>query len=100
MLPSDPCGPTLRHVLAVGVDGVRFDLLGPDTTPAIWAIGRDGFLAPVVILAEDDAPRLSFVYLGAVESTPAARRRSAGRTRLRRWCSARSVRSPGNPVEG
>ena len=49
MFPSDPCGPTLRHVLVVGVDGVRFDLLGPDTTPAIWSFGRDGFLAPVVI---------------------------------------------------
>jgi predicted AlkP superfamily pyrophosphatase or phosphodiesterase len=44
-----PSGPTLRHVLVVGVDGVRFDLLGPDTTPAIWALGRDGFVAPVVI---------------------------------------------------
>ena len=46
MLPS---GPTLRHVLVVGVDGVRFDLLGPDATPVIWALGRDGFVAPVVI---------------------------------------------------
>jgi len=31
------------------VDGVRFDLLGPELTPVIWAFGRDGFLAPVVI---------------------------------------------------
>src|SRR6202050_380672 len=38
LFPSDPCGPTLRHVLVVGVDGVRFDLLGPDTTPAIWTV--------------------------------------------------------------
>jgi predicted AlkP superfamily pyrophosphatase or phosphodiesterase len=33
----------------VGVDGVRFDLLGADTTPAIWGLGRAGFLGPVVI---------------------------------------------------
>jgi predicted AlkP superfamily pyrophosphatase or phosphodiesterase len=44
-----PSGPTLRHVLVVGVDGVRFDLLGPDTTPVIWGLRRDGFVAPVVI---------------------------------------------------
>jgi hypothetical protein len=25
---------TTGHVLVIGVDGVRFDLLGPDTTPA------------------------------------------------------------------
>ena len=37
------------HVLVIGVDGVRFDLLGPGTTPAIWALGQDGFLAPVRI---------------------------------------------------
>jgi hypothetical protein len=24
------------HTLVIGVDGVRFDLLGQDTTPAIW----------------------------------------------------------------
>ncbi len=49
MFPSDPCAPTLRHVLVIGVDGVRFDLLGPETTPVTWALGHDGFLAPVVI---------------------------------------------------
>jgi predicted AlkP superfamily pyrophosphatase or phosphodiesterase len=36
-------------VLVIGVDGVRFDLLGPDTTPSIWAFGQSGFLAPVGI---------------------------------------------------
>ena len=46
MLPS---GLTLRHVLVVGVDGVRFDLLGPEVTPVIWGFGRDGFLGPVPI---------------------------------------------------
>ena len=46
MLPS---GLTLRHVLVVGVDGVRFDLLGPEVTPAIWGFGRDGFLGPVPV---------------------------------------------------
>jgi hypothetical protein len=37
------------HVLVIGVDGVRFDLLGAETTPAIWGLGQAGFLAPVVI---------------------------------------------------
>jgi hypothetical protein len=36
-----PSGPTLRHVLVIGVDGVRFDLVGPEVTPVIWAVGRD-----------------------------------------------------------
>ena len=33
------------HVLVIGVDGVRFDYLGPDAAPAIWALGQAGFLA-------------------------------------------------------
>lgn len=37
------------HVLVIGVDGVRFDLLSPDTTPSIWSLGQAGFLAPVRI---------------------------------------------------
>jgi Type I phosphodiesterase / nucleotide pyrophosphatase len=41
--------PTLRHVLVIGVDGVRFDLLGPEVTPVTWGFGRDGFLGPVPI---------------------------------------------------
>jgi predicted AlkP superfamily pyrophosphatase or phosphodiesterase len=41
--------PTLRHVLVIGVDGVRFDLLGPEVTPVIWGFGSDGFLGPVPI---------------------------------------------------
>jgi hypothetical protein len=57
VIPSDPCGPTLRHVLVVGVDGVRFDMLGPQTTPAIWALGRDGVLSPVVI--DEATPTIS-----------------------------------------
>jgi predicted AlkP superfamily pyrophosphatase or phosphodiesterase len=44
-----PSGPTLRHVLVIGVDGVRFDLLGPEVTPVIWGFGSAGFLGPVVI---------------------------------------------------
>jgi len=44
-----PSGPTLRHVLVIGVDGVRFDLLGPEVTPVIWDFGRDGFLGPVPV---------------------------------------------------
>ncbi|HWM96829.1 MAG TPA: alkaline phosphatase family protein, partial [Streptosporangiaceae bacterium] len=35
------------HVLVVGVDGVRFDFLGPEGAPSVWALGRAGFLAPV-----------------------------------------------------
>jgi len=44
-----PSGPTLRHVLVVGVDGVRFDLLGPEVTPVTWGFGSLGFLGPVPI---------------------------------------------------
>jgi len=37
------------HVLVIGVDGVRFDLLGQDTTPFLWGLGQAGFLVPVII---------------------------------------------------
>ena len=37
------------HVLVVGLDGVRFDLVGPDTTPSIWALGQAGFLTAVPV---------------------------------------------------
>ena len=37
------------HVLVIGVDGVRFDLVGPDTAPAVWGLGQAGFLAPVPV---------------------------------------------------
>ncbi len=37
------------HVLVIGVDGVRFDHLGPDATPAITRLGQAGFLAPVPV---------------------------------------------------
>src|SRR5580700_12123940 len=40
---------TLRHVLVIGVDGVRFDLLGPEVTPVIWGFGAAGFLGPVPV---------------------------------------------------
>jgi hypothetical protein len=36
-------------VLVIGVDGVRFDLLGPDPTPSVWALRQAGFLSPVGI---------------------------------------------------
>jgi predicted AlkP superfamily pyrophosphatase or phosphodiesterase len=36
-------------VLVIGIDGVRFDLLGPGTTPSIWTLRQAGFLAPVGI---------------------------------------------------
>jgi predicted AlkP superfamily phosphohydrolase/phosphomutase len=42
-------GKTLRHVLVIGVDGVRFDLLGPEVTPVIWGFGSLGFLGPVPV---------------------------------------------------
>jgi predicted AlkP superfamily pyrophosphatase or phosphodiesterase len=41
--------PAGGSVLVIGVDGVRFDLLGPDTTPSVWALRQAGFLAPVGI---------------------------------------------------
>jgi hypothetical protein len=34
------------HVLVIGVDGTRYDALGPEATPAIWSLGT---LAPVMI---------------------------------------------------
>jgi predicted AlkP superfamily pyrophosphatase or phosphodiesterase len=42
-------GKTLRHVLVIGVDGVRFDLLGPEVTPVIWSFTGNGFLTPVPV---------------------------------------------------
>ena len=45
--------PASGHVLVIGVDGVRFDLLGPDSTPSVWEFGLGGFLAAVSI---DAAP--------------------------------------------
>ena len=33
----------------MGVDGVRFDFLGPDSAPSIWALGQAGFLARVPV---------------------------------------------------
>ena len=49
MLPSGStlCG--AGHVLVAGVDGVRFDLVGPDTMPSVWELGQAGFLAPVPV---------------------------------------------------
>jgi predicted AlkP superfamily pyrophosphatase or phosphodiesterase len=40
---------TLRYVLVIGVDGVRFDLLGPEVTPVIWGFTDSGFLGPVPV---------------------------------------------------
>ena len=37
------------RVLVIGVDGVRFDFLGPDSAPSIWALGQAGFLAQVPV---------------------------------------------------
>jgi hypothetical protein len=37
------------HVLVIGVDGVRFDLLNPVSTPSLWDLGRTGFLVPVPV---------------------------------------------------
>ena len=42
-------GTTLRHVLVIGVDGVRFDLLSPELTPVIWDFTDRGFLGPMPI---------------------------------------------------
>jgi predicted AlkP superfamily pyrophosphatase or phosphodiesterase len=41
--------PNAGHVLVIGIDGVRFDLLGRDSTPFIWGLRQAGFLAPVMI---------------------------------------------------
>ena len=47
MLPSDSTLP--GHVLVVGVDGVRFDFLGRQSAPSVWALGQAGFLASVPV---------------------------------------------------
>jgi predicted AlkP superfamily pyrophosphatase or phosphodiesterase len=39
----------ISRVLVIGVDGVRFDYLGPEATPAIWAFGQAGFLTAVPV---------------------------------------------------
>ncbi len=51
MLPSGStlCGAAPGHVLVVGVDGVRFDLVRPDTAPSVRELGQAGFLAPVPV---------------------------------------------------
>ena len=69
-------------MLVIGVDGVRFDFLGPDGAPSVWALGQAGFLARVPVdeatptwaittraaaILAGPAPRVSFVYLGAVD---------------------------------
>ena len=36
-------------MLVVGVDGVRFDFLGADSAPSVWALGQAGFLARVPV---------------------------------------------------
>lgn len=69
-LPSPPPHPTedgsptvatspspRRHVLVVGIDGVRLDLLRTTTTPHLDAIAAAGFLAPVEI--DEDTPTMS-----------------------------------------
>jgi Type I phosphodiesterase / nucleotide pyrophosphatase len=45
------------HVLVIGVDGVRFDLLGAETTPCLWGLGQAGFLVPVLI--DEETPTWS-----------------------------------------
>jgi hypothetical protein len=49
VLPSDPNLRRGGHVLVVGVDGVRYDLLGPDTAPPL--ITRQDEVAPLVFTA-------------------------------------------------
>ena len=49
MLPSEENLRPGGHVLVIGVDGVRFDLLGPATAPSVWTLGQAGFLAPVPV---------------------------------------------------
>src|SRR5215471_12930391 len=49
VLPSEENLRRSGHVLVIGVDGVRFDLLGPATAPSVWTLGQAGFLAPVPV---------------------------------------------------
>ena len=45
------------HVLVVGVDGTRFDVLDPALTPALCGLGAAGFLTPVML--DDSTPSWS-----------------------------------------
>jgi hypothetical protein len=59
---------SVGHVLVIGVDGVRFDLLVavPETSLATWDAADEATTRlAAAILA--DAPRVSFVYLGGVD---------------------------------
>ena len=56
------------HVLVIGVDGVRFDLLGPDATPSIWDAADEAITRIAAAILAQDAPRVSFVYLGGVDT--------------------------------
>ncbi|MGW3498068.1 alkaline phosphatase family protein [Streptomyces sp. NPDC001020] len=47
-MPAQPLGPA-PHVLVVGIDGVRYDLLGQVPTPHLDAVAESGFLTPVRI---------------------------------------------------
>jgi predicted AlkP superfamily pyrophosphatase or phosphodiesterase len=49
VLPSEENLRPGGHVLVIGVDGVRFDLVGPATAPSVWTLGQAGFLAPVPV---------------------------------------------------
>lgn len=46
-----------RHVLVVGIDGVRLDTLNRVRTPHLDALAREGFLTPVMVA--DDTPTMS-----------------------------------------
>jgi len=49
VLPSEENLRRGGHVLVIGVDGVRFDLVGAETAPSVWGLGQAGFLAPVPV---------------------------------------------------
>jgi predicted AlkP superfamily pyrophosphatase or phosphodiesterase len=50
-------GPRTRHVLVVGIDGVRLDVLDRLATPRLDEVREAGFLAPVQI--DEDTPTMS-----------------------------------------
>jgi predicted AlkP superfamily pyrophosphatase or phosphodiesterase len=49
VLPSEENLRRGGHVLVIGVDGVRFDLVRRETAPSVWALGQAGFLVPVPV---------------------------------------------------
>lgn len=78
------------HVLVIGIDGVRFDILSEVPTPAIDTIAEQGFLQPLRV--NDAGPTISGPSWSTITTgvlAPAARRRGVADHRGHRSWSSR-----------